>query len=216
MQKWLDLFLASLKKTFPDRIFFVGLQGSRARGEEHEKSDIDVVVILNEVSFEDIGIYRAMLQTLPHQDLICGFFSGKEELLSWEPSDLFQFYYDTNPILGSLDEILPLLDRQAVKRAVKIGACNLYHGCVHNLLFDQSPEGLKELYKAASFVVQASVFLQTGTYFRRKTELMKASSPEEQMIIATFLKFKNGKEVFFEKESELLLSWCQKKILETK
>jgi len=47
----------------------------------------------------------------------------------WEPSDLFQFYYDTTPIVGSLDELLIKIDKEAVDRAIKIGACNIYHGC---------------------------------------------------------------------------------------
>ena len=56
-----------------------------------------------------------MLDSLPDRELICGFLSGKEELLNWEPSDLFQFYYDTKPLKGCLDELLPLLDKAAVE-----------------------------------------------------------------------------------------------------
>ncbi len=34
------------------------------------------------------------------REKICGFISGKEELLSWEKADVFQFYYDTEPLVG--------------------------------------------------------------------------------------------------------------------
>lgn len=64
-----------------------------------------------------------MLDSLPHRQLICGFLSGKKEILNWEPSDLLQFYHDTLSIQGSLDELLPQIDRAAVNRAIKIGAC---------------------------------------------------------------------------------------------
>ena len=37
------------------------------------------------------------------RELICGFLSGKNEILNWEPSDLFRFCNDTTPIKGSLD-----------------------------------------------------------------------------------------------------------------
>ena len=30
--------------------------------------------------------------------------SGKDDIMNWEPSDLFQFCYDTKPIKGSLEE----------------------------------------------------------------------------------------------------------------
>ena len=108
VSSWMDTFLKALQETFCDRIWFVGLQGSYGRGEATETSDIDVVVVLDELSVKDIAAYNRMLNTLSHRELICGFLSGKDELLNWEPSDLFQFYYDTKPILGSLDSLLPL------------------------------------------------------------------------------------------------------------
>ena len=106
INSWMDNFLGVLKDSFGKRIWFVGLQGSYGRGEATEKSDLDVVVILDNLSCEDIKKYNLMLDTLPHRELICGFVSGKKELLNWEPSDLFQFYHDTTPIKGSLDELL--------------------------------------------------------------------------------------------------------------
>ena len=135
---WMDGFLRALDDTFTNRVWFVGLQGSYGRGEATENSDIDVVVILDELTPSDIQIYREMLDRLPHRELICGFLSGKDELLCWEPSDLFQFYYDTKPIRGRLDELLPMLDAAAVDRAIKMGVCNIYHGCLHNMLHANS------------------------------------------------------------------------------
>ena len=57
---------------------------------------------------------------------------ARGELMNWETSDLFQFCYDTVPIRGNLDEVLALVSDNAVRRAVKIGACNIYHACIHN------------------------------------------------------------------------------------
>ena len=122
---WINQFLQVLDETFGERVWFAGLQGSYGRGEATETSDIDVVVILDDVSAVDLQTYRAMLDTLPNRELICGFLSGKQELLNWEPSDLFQFYYDTKPLKGSLDELLELLDDAAVNRAIKSGVCNI-------------------------------------------------------------------------------------------
>ena len=65
---------------------------SYSRGEATETSDIDVVVILDKLSAKDIETYNRMLNTFSHRDLICSFLSGKDELLNWEASDLFQFY----------------------------------------------------------------------------------------------------------------------------
>ncbi|MBR2458630.1 MAG: nucleotidyltransferase domain-containing protein [Bacteroidaceae bacterium] len=207
---WMNDFLHKLNEVFANRVWFVGLQGSYARGEATETSDIDVVVILDELNASDILTYQDMLDTLPHRELICGFVSGKDEILNWEPSDLFQFYHDTTAIKGSLDDLLPLIDHVAIDRAIKMGACNIYHGCVHNMLHEKSEDILKGLYKAASFVVQAIVFKQTGNYIKHQCQLLQVAFAEERMIIETFLKYKGGEVVDFNEASRMLFEWSKK------
>ena len=213
---WMNTFRQALRETFGDRVWFVGLQGSYGRGEATATSDIDVVVILDELSGTDIQSYNTMLDTLSHRELVCGFLSGKAELLHWDPADLFQFYYDTNPLEGSLDELLAVIDEAAVNRAIKIGACNLYHGCVHNMLHEKSEEILKGLYKSASFVVQAICFQQTGRYVRHQAELLEYLAPEEQEILKTCMALKKGGAVVFSEMSETLFAWCRHWIEKTK
>lgn len=206
---FLKEFLQKLDETFPNRIWFVGLQGSYARGEATETSDLDVVVILNELTAEDLQTYGAMLDTLSHRELICGFVSGRRELMNWEASDLFQFYHDTRPIRGSLDELLPMLDAAAVNRAIRIGACNLYHGCVHNLLHGKSEDMVRGLYKSASFVAQAICFRQTGRYIRRQSDLRELVTGDDRRIVDTFLHLKSGGAVRFREMSDLLFRWSK-------
>ena len=210
---WTKQFLACLSETFGERVWFVGLQGSYSRGEANENSDIDMVVILDELALEDLPRYRCMLDTLPDRELICGFLSGRQEILNWEPADLFQFYHDTLPIYGSLDDLLPLIDDKAVDRAIKMGAGNIYHGCVHNMLHGKSADTLRGLYKAASFLVQAICFRQTGTYIRHQTQLLTQVSPEEKVIVETFLSLKSGGEVAFDEMSGTLFRWAGKWIV---
>ncbi len=211
---WMDGFLKALNDIFANRLWFVGLQGSYGRGEAREASDIDVVVILDELSASDIGEYNAMLDAMPHRELICGFLSGRDELQSWEPSDLFQFYYDTTPIKGSLDELLAVIDEAAVDRAIKIGACSIYHGCVHNMLHEKSEDILRGLYKSASFVMQAIAFKQTGKYFRFQKDLLGVVSDDERKIVENFLKLKNGEAAQFDSMLEMLFAWAKKQITE--
>ncbi len=210
IKNWTETFLDALNNTFGNRVWFVGLQGSYGRDEATETSDIDVVVILDALSAADIMLYDNMLNTLSHRELICGFLSGKEELSNWEPADLFQFYHDTKPIKGSLDTLLTLLDETTVDRAIKLGVCNIYHGCVHNMLYEKSGELLRDLYKSASFVVQAITYKQVGKYISAQKDLLSVASSDERLIIETFLKFKNGDSVEFMEASEVLFAWAQK------
>ena len=211
---WMKKFLKSLNETFANRVWFVGLQGSYGRGEATETSDIDVVVILDELSATDIQTYNDMLDTMSHRDLICGFLSGKSEVLNWEPSDLFQFCHDTTPIQGSLDEVMAVIDESVVNRAIKIGTCNIFHGCVHNMLYEKNEDILRGLYKSASFVVQAIVFKQTGNYIIHQKDLLQVVSFDERVIVETFLNLKNGGTVEFNLMSETLFAWSKKWIAE--
>ena len=211
---WMPKFLQALNETFGNRVWFVGLQGSYGRGEATETSDIDVVVILDELSAMDIHTYNTMLDVLPHRELICGFLSGKDEILNWESSDLFQFCYDTTPIKGSLDEVLAVVDKSAVNRAIKLGACNIFHGCVHNMLYEKNEDILRGLYKSASFVVQAIAFKQTGNYISHQKDLLQVVSSDERSIVETFLNLKIGGTVDFNSMSETLFAWSKKWISE--
>ena len=211
---WMQDFLQTLNETFANRVWFVGLQGSYGRGEATEMSDIDIVVILDELSAMDIQAYNDMLNTLSHRELLCGFLSGKKEIMNWEPSDLFQFCHDTTPIKGSLNEVLTLVDESALNRAIKIGACNIFHGCVHNMLYEKSEDILSGLYKSASFVVQAIAFKQTGNYISHQKELLQVVSSDERDIVETFLNLKNGETADFNLMSKTLFAWSKKWIAE--
>ncbi len=208
IEAWIKEFTNKAEETFSDRVWFIGLQGSYARGEATETSDIDVVFILDELRTNDLKIYSDMLDALPNRELVCGFVSGKAELYSWEASDLFQFYYDTIPIKGTLDCLLEKINKHTVKRAIKIGACNIYHACVHNFVHEKSEDILRSLYKSAAFVLQAVWFYETGKYIKSKTELQKAINPPSA-VLTTAMQLKNGASVKFEEMSELLINWAK-------
>ena len=80
ISSYIGMFCDALRRTFGERICFAGLQGSYGRGEATESSDIDLVVILDRLSPQDIAVYRHMLSGLPYRDRACGFLSGRGEL----------------------------------------------------------------------------------------------------------------------------------------
>lgn len=74
IRSWITEFTNKVIQTFSDRVWFIGLQGSYGSGEATETSDIDAVVILDELRIDDLKVYRSMLDTLPHRELVCGLF----------------------------------------------------------------------------------------------------------------------------------------------
>lgn len=208
IKEWMEVFCGKLNSEFGDRIDFIGLQGSYGRSEATEISDIDVVVIFDKLLPEDIEKYNNMLDTLPHRELICGFVSGKNELVNWDSADLFQFYYDTTPIKGDLSCLLPLIDSKSVKRAVHMGACNIYHMCVHNMLHEKDMEILRGLYKSAVFTMQAMYYMETGKYIKRKDELIEVLREDERGIVMSAVNF-NISTYNFKQLSERLFIWSR-------
>ncbi len=206
---WIEGFAKALQETFPNRVCFIGLQGSYGRGEATDTSDIDMVVILDKLFLEDIQCYSSLLDTLPNRELTCGFLSDKDDLMNWEVSDLFQFYHDTKPIKGNLDDLLPKIDENAINRAIKSGVCNIYHACVHNLIYEKDENILRELYKSASFVVQAIWYRQAGEYVEHQQDLLDKVNDEEKRIVSAFLQIKKGEKIDFELLSNTLFQWSK-------
>ncbi len=211
IDSWIKDYQKAVESRFAGRVWFIGLQGSYGRGEATELSDIDTVLILDHVSANDLQIYSSLLDTLPNREKTCGFVSGKEELLAWEPSDLFQFYYDTIPIVGTLDLLLERIRLEDIRRAIRIGACNVYHMCAHNLVHEKSLDILKGLYKSAVFTLQAIVFLQTGSYEKQKDRLGSRLTSADRTILETSIGLTKRDNTSYQElveYSSLLLTWA--------
>ena len=216
---WMKAYMDELKNLFGSRLLFIGLQGSYSRGEATDSSDIDAVVILDHATPKDLKAYCAMLDSLPNREKVCGFISGQQELIHWERSDLFQFYHDTTPVFGSIDFLLPLIAREDIHRAIRIGACNIYHMCGHNMVHEKDGEILKALYKSAAFTVQAVYFAQTGTYIKQKVELISMLQQPEREILKTVIALKQQPSLAqteFSRLSELLFQWATELIIKYK
>lgn len=70
MKEWLNRFAERVLQTFPGRTLFVGIQGSQGRGEATADSDIDVVVVLDKLSYEDLKKYETAISSLESRDKI--------------------------------------------------------------------------------------------------------------------------------------------------
>lgn len=73
---WLAAYRHAVLAEFGARVRFIGIQGSHARGEAGEGSDIDAVLILDRLTPHDLRRYRALAAGLPHARLLCGFVAG--------------------------------------------------------------------------------------------------------------------------------------------
>lgn len=210
IEEWMNCYKQAMLDNFKDRILFIGLQGSYARGEATESSDIDTVVIFDYLKAEDLKKYDEVISELPYREMICGFVSGKDELVNWEKSDLFQFYYDTKPVYGNLDFIFPLIKKENVRQAVLIGVCNIYHACCHNTIHEKDFDILKALYKQAVFVLQAKYFCDTDCYIVKKSDLSDKLGAKDRHILNLYFSMKamhKADETEFSCYADALFAW---------
>lgn len=172
LENWLRLWQDAVLSAFGgQRVRFLGIQGSRARGEARPGSDIDAVLILDELRFEDVGRYAAAADALPQRELLCGFLGGWRELERWPRGELWQFCLDTRPVLGSLEPIAAQLTRSDIRESALTCAGAVYHGCVHARLHALDEAALGELMKTAFFALRAIHALEAGEALRTRAEL---------------------------------------------
>ena len=212
IENWMKEFTAAVQGEFGNEVCFIGLQGSYGRGEATETSDIDVVVIFDRLTAERIERYERAIGKLPYRDRICGFVSGREELMRWDRADLFQFCRDTRPMAGTLDELTPAITEDDARRSVLTSACGIYHACCHNLLHEKSPDILCGLRKAAFFTMRARHYCETGAFIVKRSDLAALVSNEDAEILN--FKADDENENKLREISSKLLDWSGKLIKE--
>lgn len=182
---WADDAKERLEAELGKRLCFVGLQGSRARGEACEGSDVDLVVLLDGVGADDLARYRSVVRSMPDSNLACGFVGLEAVLAAWPRHELFQFYHDTAPLFGALPDVGPF-SRDDALQAARMGASGIYHAACHACVFDgDSADGILEsLFKGAFFALQALQFARTGAYPRAKAELACLLDGDDARILA--------------------------------
>lgn len=213
---WLDIIIKKLQNEFEQRLLFVGLQGSYNRGEATQNSDIDLVVILENLTFEDLKRYHSIIDSMADKDKACGFISGREELQNWSKSDLFQFFYDTKSLIGNLQDLIQAPTIEDVKQAIKISSENLYHTSVHSFIHSNNrTEDLKNLYKGVFFILQAKYFIETKKYIPTKMELLELLNGIDRDILNICINRNNinGNEpIELENLYKMLIQWSSDNI----
>ena len=185
---WMGVLIAALDKAFGERLVFVGLQGSRARNEAREDSDIDAVVIIRDLSPDDLDLYKDVLGSLPCADIVCGFVSSPTVLAHWPRSDSFSLVMDTTAYYGSLDFMNACFTADEAMKAARAGASNIYHAVCHGMLFDgdEFPAIVAACVKSAFFVMRAQHYAATGEYPESRRRMRELSNDRELVFLDAY------------------------------
>ena len=64
IDNYLEKLISRCKDSFGERLVYAGLQGSYLCGEANENSDIDVMIVIDGFSVEDMKTYRGILKEI--------------------------------------------------------------------------------------------------------------------------------------------------------
>jgi len=209
----LDKYLADLimncRSAFGERLLYVGLQGSWLRGEAHENSDIDIMVILDGFCMRDMDTYRGILKGIGFYEKSCGFICGKDEMKRWNPLEVCQLCRTTKDLVGVLTDYLPTATREDEINYVNLSLGNLYHELCHRYIHadrDENAAKFSGTCKNVFYQIQNLHFLESGNFILRRKDLKEAVAEEDR----TVLEMAELPDVYdFDHAFSLLFAWCQ-------
>ena len=209
LDRYLNALILSCRAAFGERLLYVGLQGSYLRGEAHEESDVDVMVILDRFSVQDMDRYREILNEIGFYERSCGFICGRNELLRWNPLEVCQLRHTTKDLFGTLTDHLPSATREDEVNYVKLSLGNLYHELCHRYIHgdrDKNIAKFRGTCKGVFFLIQNLHYLECGRFILTKKELKEAVSAEDRRVLE-LAELPDGFD--FDQAFSVLFAWCQ-------
>lgn len=187
LSSYLDQLISECRSVFGDRLLYVGLQGSYLRGEANENSDIDVMLVLDRLTVEDMHAYKSILKRIGYYEKSCGFICGRDELMRWNPLEICQLRHTTKDLFGNLSDYLPTASRADEINYVKLSIGNLYHELCHRYIHADSEKNrirFRDTCKGMFFLLQNLVYLETGIFAVTKKELRSLVSEEDRIMLS--------------------------------
>ena len=209
LNQYLEQLIAECRKAFGDRLLYVGLQGSYLRGEAHENSDIDVMIVLDRFTVQDMDRYREILQQIGSYEKSCGFICGKDEMLRWNPLEVCQLQHTTKDLVGCLVDLLPVASREDEVNYVKVSLGNLYHELCHRYIHADREKNVRKFRgtcKNLFFLIQNLHYLESGVFATTKRELKEQVTGNDRTVLEMA---ELPDDYDFDEAFEALFRWCQ-------
>ena len=210
IEDYLQKLIGACINTFRERLLYVGLQGSYMREEASEKSDVDVMIILEDFSVADMDAYREILKKIGAYEKSCGFICGRNEMLLWNPLEVCQLRHTTKDLFGELKDYLPSATRRDEINYVKLSLGNLYHELCHRYIHadrEKNMAAFRRTCKSAFFLIQNLHFLESGSFAVTKRELKEQVSEEDRAILE-MAEYPDGYD--FDTAFQRIFRWCQR------
>ena len=213
IRSYLSSLTQLLGQQFGDRLLYIGLQGSHLRNEATEHSDIDIMVIIDQLGIADLDAYRAAIESLDHFDKSCGFICSKADMANWNPLEICHLLHSTKDYFGVLREFVPNYTQQDIRNFVKLSVNNLYHEICHRYIHasaEANRTALPATYKGVFFILQNLHYLTHGEFIGTKAELLTVLDGKNRAVLERAM---SNDSFDFDDSFALLFTWCQETLL---
>ncbi len=216
LEKYISDLSSLLKEIFKKRLLYAGLQGSYLRNEAEENSDIDIMIIIDDMTVHDLNDYKNALVSIGHFEKSCGFICGKSEMANWNPLEICQLLHTTKDLYGKLIDFVPTYTVGDEKNFIKLSIGNLFHELCHRYIHSDREKNIARLsltYKSVFFIIQNMYYIYNGTFIITKRELIKHLKEKDKEVMEMAIKLKDNTEYDFDYAFEVLFTWCQNAII---
>lgn len=211
-EEYMRQLVSALREQFGSRLTYVGLQGSYLRGEATEDSDIDPMVVIDDLSAADLDAYKAIVNAMGDAEKSCGFICGRAELANWNPLEICHLLHSTKDYDGELSELVPAYTDTDVRNFAKLSVNNLSHEICHRYLHSSAEKNAERIagsYKQVLFILQNVHYLESGEFASAQKELLPQLEGKDKQVLRTAMDLKAGSGYEFRELFELLYSWCR-------
>lgn len=201
-----------LRQAFGSDLLYVGLQGSYLRGEATETSDIDVMVILEEVSLPVLDRYRAVLKAAGNEELSCGFLCSRADMAHWNAQEIPGLLHGTKDYYGTLADLVPPCTEYDLKLFLQTGFGNLYHEITHRYIhssLENSLSALADLHKPVFFLFQSLLLYRDGTFPANRAALAEVLTGEDSAVWEMLCRCRTDGQGTTA-DLACLLAWCER------
>ena len=212
IDEYIDELTDKLIDAFGERLEYVGLQGSYLSHEETKNSDIDIMVVIDNISVEDLITYQKKLVSIGNYDKSCGFICGKTDLEHWNPLEIFHLLKTTKDYYGELKNLVPTYTIEDERNYVKLSLNNLYHEICHRYIHTDREYSISRLpitCKSVFFIMQHLYYLDSGNFILTKRELLECVQGEDRTVLELSISLQNNIDYDFDRAFSVLFNWCQ-------
>jgi len=212
IKQYLPRLTEQLKKEFTSRLVYVGLQGSYLREEATATSDIDIMIVLEDLTVSDLDHYRTVLQSVGNFEKSCRFICSRTDLANWNPLEIHHLLHNTKDYFGELSKLVPTYTEEDIRSFVKLSLNNLYHELCHRYIHADPKKNASQLpgsYKSVFFILQNLYFLKSRTHINTKAELLPLLGEPDRIVLERAIALSSGDTYDFHDSFTLLFGWCQ-------